>query len=380
MQKLIDYIKKIYDTDSFIPLHEPKFMGNEKEYLNECIDSSYVSSIGKFVNRFEKDIAEFTGSKYAVATVNGTAALHVALILAGVKHNDEVITQPLTFVATCNAIKYCSADPVFIDVDIETMGMCPDSLENFLNKHCSLKDGQCINSKTGKIIRACVPMHTFGHPCKIDKIKKICDEYNIFLIEDNAESLGSYYKNKHTGTYGQIGCFSFNGNKVITAGGGGCIITNDKDLAKKAKHITTTAKVPHKWDYVHDVTGYNYRMPNLNAALLCAQLENLENFLNNKRETSKLYKTFLHNDSNINFFDEPKFSKSNFWLNVILLADKNQQQEFLKLSNEQSVMTRPIWKLMNKLEMYKNCFCVSLKNCKYFEDRIINLPSSYRDI
>jgi len=269
-EDVVQFIQNIHKTTGFIPLHEPRFDGNEKKYLNECIDSTFVSSVGKFVDQFEEKIADYTGAKYAIATSNGTSALHMSLILANVGRNDEVITQPLTFVATCNAISYCGATPIFIDVDKDTMGLSPSILHEFLRKNTYIKSQQCVNNKTGKVIKACIPMHTFGHPCRIDEIKDICDKRHIFLIEDAAESLGSLYKGMHTGIYGEMGVMSFNGNKIITAGGGGCIITNDENLAKKAKHLTTTAKMPHKWEYVHDLIGYNYRMPNLNAALLVA--------------------------------------------------------------------------------------------------------------
>ena len=282
--EIISFIKSLYGHADFIPLHEPRFFGNEKKYLNECIDSTFVSSVGKFVDMFEQKIAEFTGAKYAVTTTNGTAALHISLLLSGVEHGDEVITQPLTFIATCNAISYCNADPVFIDVDLDTLGLSPTALKEFLKNNCEISGQKCINKKSGKTIKACVPMHTFGHPCKIDEIKTICDEWHIALVEDAAESLGSYYGGRHTGTFGLVGAISFNGNKIITSGGGGCIITNDEVIAKKAKHITTTAKIPHKWEYVHDLVGYNYRLPNLNAALLTAQLEQLDGFLNSKRD------------------------------------------------------------------------------------------------
>ena len=291
---VIHFIKNMYPGGKPIPLHEPRFVGNEKKYLNECIDSTFVSSVGKFVDEFEKKIANYTGAKYAIATSNGTSALHASLLLANVGQSDEVITQPLTFVATCNAISYCGANPIFIDVDKETMGLSPSALKDFLENNTSIINQQCINNSTGKVVKACVPMHTFGHPCRIDEIKDICDKYHIFLIEDAAESLGSMYKNKHTGTYGQIGVISFNGNKIITSGGGGCIITNDKELAKKAKHLTTTAKTPHKWNFDHDMVGYNYRMPNLNAALLVAQLENLDSFINSKHKLAGIYKDFFN--------------------------------------------------------------------------------------
>ena len=276
--EFIEFVKGVYGTKKNIPLHEPKFIGNEKKYLNQCIDTTFVSSVGKFVDQFEEKIAKYTGAKYAIATTNGTSALHVSLILAGVEEDNEVITQPLNFIASCNAISYCNAEPIFIDVDRDTMGLSPSALKSFLDKNTSVKNKQCINNKTSKVIKACLPMHSYGHPCRIDKIKEICDEYYIFLIEDAAESVGSFYKTKHTGTFGDLGAMSFNGNKIITAGGGGCIITNNKVLAKKAKHLTTTAKVSHKWDFNHDMIGYNYRMPNINAALLIAQLEKLNDF------------------------------------------------------------------------------------------------------
>ena len=372
---VINFIKSIYKTEKFIPLHEPRFVGNEKKYLSECIDSTFVSSIGKFVDELEEKIAKYTGSKYVVATSNGTSALHISLLLADVDKNSEVITQPLTFVATCNAISYCKAKPIFIDVDRDTMGLSPSALRYFLENNTTVKNKQCINNKTSKVIKACLPMHSYGHPCRIDKIKEICDEYCIFLIEDAAESIGSLYKYKHTGTFGQIGTISFNGNKIITAGGGGCIITNDKVLAKKAKHLTTTAKVPHKWDFNHDMVGYNYRMPNLNAALLVAQLERLNDFITNKRNLANMYENFFKS-MDYNFFKEPKDSRSNYWLNSIILKDKTQRDKFLEETNSNGVMTRPVWTLMNKLPMFKGAQCDDLKNSKWLEERVVNIPSS----
>ena len=277
--------------------------------------------------------------------------------------------------ATCNAISYCGANPVFVDVDKDTMGLSPSALKDFLENNASIINQQCVNNKTGKVIKACVPMHTFGHPCRIDEIKDICDKYHIFLIEDAAESLGSMYKNKHTGTYGQIGTMSFNGNKIITAGSGGCIITDDEELAKKAKHLTTTAKVPHKWDFYHDMVGYNYRMPNLNAALLVAQLENLDSFINSKCKLAEIYKDFFNNVDYI-FFKEPAGGKSNYWLNSIILKNKQQRDEFLNATNSQNVMTRPIWILMNKLPMFEHAQCGDLKNSEWLEERVVNIPSS----
>jgi perosamine synthetase len=374
-EDVIAFIQDTYKTKEFIPLHEPRFIGNEKKYLNECIDSTFVSSIGKFVDEFEDQIASYTGVKYAIATSNGTSALHISLLLSGVKNGDEVITQPLTFVATCNAISYCGANPIFVDVDRDTMGLSPFALREFLDSNTTISNNKCLNNSTGKVIKACVPMHTFGHPCRIDEIKAICDEYNIYLIEDAAESLGSLYKGKHTGTYGEMGVMSFNGNKIITAGGGGCIVTNDEILAKKAKHLTTTAKVPHKWEYTHDMISYNYRMPNLNAALLVAQLESLDSFLLKKHELATKYEEFF-NDTNYRFVKEPKDGKSNYWLNSIILNNRQQRDAFLNETNLQGVMTRPIWTLMNKLPMFKEAQCGDLTNAEWLEERVVNIPSS----
>ena len=374
-EDVINFIKEIYKSKDFIPLHEPKFCGNENKYVKECIDSSFVSSIGKYVDVFEEKIAKYTGAKFAVATSNGTSALHVSLLLANVNQNDEVITQSLTFVATCNAISYCGGHPIFIDVDKDTMGLSPAALKVFLKDNTTIKNKQCINNISGKVIKACVPMHTFGHPCKIDEIKQICDEHFIFVVEDAAESVGSKYKDKHTGTFGQLGVMSFNGNKIITSGGGGCIVTNDKILAKKAKHLTTTAKVPHKWDFNHDMVGYNYRMPNINAALLVAQLENLNYFLTNKRKLAKTYEEFFKTQE-YTFFKEPKLSKSNYWLNTLLLKDKKQRDEFLKETNSSNVMTRPVWIMMHKLPMFENAQCGDLTNSEWLNDRVVNIPSS----
>lgn len=378
MKHIIDFIKKTFTTNEFISLHEPRFNGNEKKYLNDCIDSTYVSSVGKYVDQFEKEFAKKVGSKYAIATVNGTSALHISLILADVQKDDEVITQPLTFIATCNAISYIGAKPIFVDVDLDTMGLSPDSLKSFLELNCEIKENICINKTTGKTIKACVPMHTFGHPCKIDEIKEICDKWNIVLVEDAAESLGSYYKKRHTGTFGKVGAFSFNGNKIITSGGGGVIVTDNKILAKRAKHLTTTAKIPHPYEYVHDEIGYNYRMPNLNAALLVAQLEQLEYFLKSKRELASNYKGFFDTQEEIDFMNEPADSISNYWLQAVIVKDLSKRDEFLEFTNTNGVMTRPIWKLMNELEIFKNAQCTSLTNAKYLEERVVNIPSSVR--
>jgi len=372
---VVDFVRSIYGKEGVIPLHNPLFIGNEKQYLNECIDSTYVSSVGKFVDIFEEKIAEYTGSNFAVATTNGTSALHISLLLSDVIEDDEVITQPLTFIATCNAISYCGANPIFIDVDKETMGLSPDSLNCFLSKHAVVKNNQCLNKTTGKIIKVCVPMHTLGHSCRISEIKEICDKYKIILIEDAAESLGSFYNGKHTGAYGSLGVLSFNGNKIITGGGGGCIITDNQALAKKAKHLTTTAKVPHKWKYSHDMIGYNYRMPNLNAALLTSQLENLKSFLSSKRNIAMAYKEFFK-DKPYRFIEEPVNSKSNYWLNAIIFKDKEERDLFLHETNSKGVMTRPMWTLMNKLSMFQESQCGELSNAEWLEERVANIPSS----
>ncbi|MEI6522756.1 MAG: LegC family aminotransferase [Bacteroidota bacterium] len=374
----VEFIKSQFPGKDFIPLHEPRFVGNERKYVLDCIDSTFVSSVGKYVDDFEKQLANFTNATYAIACVNGTAALHMALILASVEQNDLVITQPLSFIATCNAISYIQASPLFIDVDLDTMGLSPTKLQDYL-KEFALNDaqGNCIHKITKQKISACVPMHTFGHPCRIDEIAEICNSYNIPLIEDAAESIGSYYKDKHTGTFGLIGTFSFNGNKTITCGGGGALITNDEKLAKMAKHLTTQAKVPHRWEFVHDNIGYNYRMPNLNAAFLVAQMEQLNSFLINKRELSNLYENFFM-QTEIKFKLEPTNSKSNYWLSSIELKDKETRDKFLEFTNDQGVMTRPIWALMSKLKMFENCLKGDLANSEFLEERIVNIPSSVR--
>ena len=374
-KEVIKFIQELYQTKCFIPLHEPRFFGNEKKYVNECIDSTFVSSVGKYVDILEDKIAKYTGAKYAVATSNGTSALHISLLLANVRPDDEVITQSLTFVATCNAISYCGAKPIFLDVDKTTMGLSPKSLKYFFENNTHIKNNQCINNKTDNVIKACIPMHTFGHPCKIDEIKEICNKYNVFLIEDAAESVGSSYRDQHTGVFGNVGALSFNGNKIITGGGGGCIITNNKILATKAKHLSTTAKVPHKWEFNHDAIGYNYRMPNINAALLVAQLENLDNFIMNKRNIANIYKEFFKK-SNYTFFTEPAFCKSNYWLNTLILKNKQERDKFLNETNSRGVMTRPAWTLMHKLDMFKHAQCDDLKNSIWLNDRIVNIPSS----
>lgn len=377
-QDIIDKIRDLYgEPDKYIPLHTPLFIGNEKKYLEECIDSTYVSSVGRFVDLFENKISEFTGSKRAVVCVNGTNALHLALKLADVEQNDEVITQPLTFIATGNAISYCGAKPIFIDVDKSTMGLSPNALDEFLSNETVLKPDGCYNKISGRRIKACVPMHTFGHPCRIDEIALICDKFNIELVEDAAESIGSYYKGQHTGTFGKIGVLSFNGNKTITTGGGGMMLFNDEYLANRAKYLTTQAKIPHPWEFVHDETGYNYRMPNINAALGVAQMENLTFYLEKKRLLAKKYEEFFQSKQ-VSFFSEPENCISNYWLNVIKFASVEERDQFLTESNSQGVMTRPVWRLLNKLPMFKDCQRDPLVNAEWFEERIVNIPSSVK--
>lgn len=375
---IIDFIRSLYPDRDFIPLHEPHFGGNEKKYLEDCIDSTFVSSVGKYVDRFEEMIREFTGAKCAVATVNGTAALHIALLLAGVQRNDLVITQPLTFIATCNAISYCGAEPVFIDIDRRNLGLSADALEVWLAANSVLEGESCYHIGSRQRLAACVPMHTFGHPCQIDRIVEICERYHIPVVEDSAESIGSYYKGRHTGTFGKLGVLSFNGNKTITTGGGGMIITNDDELGKLAKHITTTAKVPHPWEFVHDMTGYNYRLPNVNAALGCAQMEQLPETLANKRETARLYQEFFASLDGITYVSEPRDCVSNYWLNVILFSNLEARNVFLQQSNASKVMTRPAWTLMNKLAMFSKAISGDLEISEDIESRLVNIPSSFR--
>lgn len=364
--------------DGFIPLHRPIFEGNERTYLVDCIDSNFVSSVGAKVTEFEQKIADFVGADYAIATVNGTAALHVALELAGVKSGEEVITQALTFIATCNATRYCGAWPVFIDVDRDSLGMSPSALRAFLDEFVERRDEGVLNRHTGKRIAACVPMHTFGLPCRIEEIVAICTEFGIPVIEDAAESLGSYVGDKHTGSLGSLGTFSFNGNKVITTGGGGMIVTNDQALAVRAKHITTTAKLPHAWEFVHDEVGYNYRLPNLNAALGCAQMECLPEMLVAKAKVAARYAKIFEG-SRSQLVAPLNGTKSNHWLNALLLTDREERDAFLEYTNSRNVMTRPVWNLMHRLDMFKHCQHDGLSNSLWLEDRLVNIPSSVPD-
>jgi len=375
-EEFIQFIRDIYQTDEFIPLHEPRFSGNEKKYVADTIDSTFVSTVGEYVNRFEHDVAKFTGSKHAIATVNGTSALHVSLLLAGVEAGDEVITQSLSFVATCNAIAYCSAKPVFVDVDKSSLGLSADALSEFLHKNAErLDSGSCINKSTGSIIRACIPMHTFGLPVEMEKIIAICQQYGITVVEDAAESMGSYISKTHTGNFGTAAALSFNGNKIMTCGGGGMILTNDEDKAQKAKHLTTTGRLSHPWKIEHDCVAYNYRMPNLNAALGCAQLEQLPTMLKAKRELAETYQAW-GNKNSLEFVSEVDNTTSNYWLNAVVCEDVVQRDKFLEVTNNHQVMTRPIWTPMHQLPMYENCQYDNLENTDWLVDRVVNVPSS----
>jgi len=375
-KEFVHFVRELYQTNDFIPLHAPQFRGNEKEYLLDTIDSTFVSSVGAYVDQFEERVAQYTGAKYAIATVNGTSALHIALKLAGVEPNTEVITQSLTFVATCNAIRYCQANPVFVDVDLETMGLSPDSLAAFLDEHAEIReDGSCWNKTSNNKITACLPMHTFGFPVRLDEITKVCKQYQIPLVEDAAESLGSFYKEQHTGILGKTAAISFNGNKIITSGGGGMVLTNDAVIAKRAKHITTTAKVPHKWVFEHDEVGYNYRLPNLNAALGVAQMESLSSFVSEKRELASAYQQW-GNDNGVQFAQQPINTQANYWLNTLLTEDQQARDEWLLQTNELGVMTRPAWTPMHLLQINKDAVSADMSNTIYLYERLINVPSS----
>ncbi len=373
----IAFVQSIFNSKEFIPLHAPTFGGNEKKYLLETIDSTFVSSVGAYVDHFEEMMKSITNTTKAVAVVNGTSGIQVALRLVGVNAGDEVITQALTFVATANAIAYNGATPIFLDVDLDTMGLSSIAVAHFLNEYGELRDDGCYNKKTGKKISACLPMHTFGFPVHLDELKQICDEWNIPIVEDAAESLGSEYKNQPTGSIGEMGVFSFNGNKIVTCGGGGAIVTNNEQLGIKGKYITTTAKVPHAYEFFHDELGFNFRMPNLNAALACAQLEQLNGFLENKRSLATDYTAFFNN-SGIKFRTETPNTKANYWLMCVELENQKQRDLFLAETNNAKVMTRPIWQLMYRLPMYQHCQRDEQLNAQFLEQRIVNIPSSVR--
>jgi len=375
--EIIAFIKKQFQTKEFIPLHEPSFSGREKEYVLDSIESTFVSSVGAYVDKFEIMMAELSKAQKAVAVVNGTSALQVALRLSGVSSGDEVLTQALTFIATINAIIYNGASPVFLDVDLDTMGLSPNSVKAFLDFYGELRDGVCYNKKTNKKIAACMPMHTFGFPVHLDELITVCNKWNIPIVEDAAESIGSEYKGMPTGSFGKLGVFSFNGNKIITSGGGGAIITNDIELGIKAKHLTTTAKLPHPYEYVHDEIGYNFRMPNINAALACAQIEQLDSFIQNKRALALQYNKFFKSKG-INFRTELPNTKANYWLMCLQFENKKERDIFLKETNENKVMTRPIWQLIFKSPIYSSFQRDIQENAIYLEERIVNIPSSVR--
>ncbi|MGN6830479.1 LegC family aminotransferase [Paucibacter sp. M5-1] len=373
--RLVGFIREQYATKEFIPLHAPVFRGRERELVLDTIDSTFVSSVGAYVDRFERDVAGFTGSPRAVAVMNGTAALHIALVLAGVERGDLVVTQSLTFVATCNAIAYCGAEPLFVDVDRRTLGLSPAALDAWLEEHALVDDaGVCRTRVDHRRIRACLPMHTFGHPADLDALIAVCERWKLVLIEDAAESLGSYYKGRHTGTFGEIGVLSFNGNKIMTTGGGGMVLA-DEVVGKRAKHLTTTAKIPHPYEFFHDEVGYNYRLPNLNAALGCAQLEQLPAFLASKRALAERYIAFFAS-TDLQPIVEPEHCRSNYWLNGVICESPAQREALLKATNEAGVMTRPIWALMTRLPLYANALRGPLDNAEWLEARVVNLPSS----
>jgi aminotransferase in exopolysaccharide biosynthesis len=372
---VIRFVREQYRTNDFIPLHAPVFRGREREMVLDTIESTFVSSVGAYVDRFELDMAAFTGSPRAVAVVNGTAALHIALKLVDVSPGDLVITQPLTFVATCNSIAYCGAEPLFIDVDRRTLGLSPEAMETWLSEHALIdQQGECRTRNGRRRIRACLPMHTFGHPADLDGLMAVCGRWNLTLVEDAAESLGSLYKEHHTGTFGCIGVLSFNGNKIMTTGGGGMVLTNE-EFGRRAKHLTTTAKIPHPYEFFHDEIGYNYRLPNLNAALGCAQLEQLPEFLESKRELASRYIEFFSN-SDLQPIIEPEGCRSNYWLNGVICENVEQRNALLKTTNNAGVMTRPVWALMNRLPKFSSALCGDLSNAEWLEARVVNLPSS----
>jgi aminotransferase in exopolysaccharide biosynthesis len=376
--KIIQFIQELYPDENNIPLHSPRFFGNEKAYLAQCIDTTFVSSVGPFVDRMERDLAAYTGAQYCVSMVNGTAALHIALKLAGVKPGDGVVTQAFSFIATSNAIGYCGASPLFIDIDSVTLGMSPQSLAEFFAQTEQRAEG-CFHLPSQKIIKACVPMHSFGMPVDLKEIKSLCDSHGVILIEDAAESIGSHYQNQHTGTIGQMGVFSFNGNKTITCGGGGALVTNDAEIARRAKHMTTQSKVPHAYEFYHDEIGYNYRCPNINAALFCAQLENIDLVLANKRDTAKAYKLFFESNSwNVRYFDNQIGRLSNYWLNAVLFESFEEREDFIQLAIQSKIMVRPAWQPMHYLPMYQDCWRQNLEVTERVYLTLVNLPSSVR--
>lgn len=375
--RIVDALRELLGPGP-VPLHEPRFAGREWEYTKTCLDSTFVSSVGKFVDRFESDICEFTGAAHAVAVVNGTEALHVALLLAGVQEGDEVLVPALTFVATANAVRYCDAIPHFVDCDEMTLGVDPASLRDWLGWVAEVRSGVCVNKRTGRPIRAMVPMHVFGHPCNLDGLMAVSRDFGLQMVEDAAESLGSTYYGRHTGTFGLLGTLSFNGNKIITSGGGGAILTNDHALAVRAKHLTTTAKLAHRWAFEHDEVGFNYRMPNINAALGCAQLENISSFLESKRQLFERYLAVFQHIPEVRLIKEPAGCKSNYWLQTLVLDESNAgiRDGVLEATNRAGYMTRPAWGLMHRQPMFSACQRMRLDVAENMERRLINIPSS----
>ncbi|MDF2153922.1 LegC family aminotransferase [Vibrio sp. CAU 1672] len=378
-ETIVEFVRDTYQSQDFIPLHAPTFTGNEKAYVNETIDSTFVSSVGKFVDDFEHKIEAFTGTAKAVATVNGTAALHAALYMAGVTRGDLVITQALTFVATCNALYHMGAEPVFVDVSPVSLGLCPQAVEAYLAEHAQVTEQGCVHKVTGQRIKAVVPMHTFGHPVDLDELVAVCLKWHLVLVEDAAESLGSFYKGQHTGTIGDFGAVSFNGNKIITTGGGGMVLCKTQQLGQRTKHVTTTAKVPHPYEFYHDEAGFNYRMPNLNAALGCAQMEVLPLYLQQKRALAARYQA-LFAGSDFQFVVEPEYAQSNYWLNAVICPSVAARDELLKKTNDAGVMTRPIWQLMHRLPMFAHALRGDLSCSERIEAHLVNLPSTPIDL
>lgn len=372
---LVEFVRDTYQTNEFVPLHAPTFNGNEKAYVTETIESTFVSSVGKFVDQFESKIEAYTGSAKAVAAVNGTAALHAALYMAGVQRGDLVVTQALTFVATCNALYHMGAEPIFVDVSPVSLGLCPKAVDHYLTQHAELTEKGCIHRQTRQRIRAVVPMHTFGHPVELDELVAVCLKWQLILVEDAAESLGSFYKGQHTGTFGDYAAISFNGNKVITTGGGGMVLCKTQEQGARTKHVTTTAKVPHPFEFYHDEPGFNYRMPNLNAALGCAQMEVLESYLVQKRQLAEQYQHFFAG-SEFTFVTEPEYATSNYWLNAIICPDTASRAQILEETNSAGVMTRPIWQLMHRLPMFENALRGDLTQSEFIEAHLINIPST----
>ena len=375
-KELVEFIQNVYSTKEFIPLHAPAFNGNEKAYVNNTLDSTFVSSVGKYVQQFEQQVEHYTGAAKAVAMVNGTAALHTALYMAGVRAGDLVITQALTFVATCNALYHMGAEPVFVDVSKKSLGLCPMAVEAYLDEYAFINtEGVCLHKKTQQVIRAVVPMHTFGHPAELDELLTVCNKWHIALVEDAAESLGSFYKGRHTGTHSRYAAISFNGNKIITTGGGGMVLCQSDSDGQHTKHITTTAKVPHPYEFYHDEPGFNYRLPNLNAALGCAQMESLPMFVQQKRALATRYQSYF-TDSQYQFVVEPEYAQSNYWLNALICTDKSEREKLILETNRQGVMTRPVWQLMHRLPMFTSALRGDLSTSEWLEQRLVNIPSS----